>query len=391
MSAPEAITTVYREERGRLLATLIRLARNLDDAEEVLQEAFARAARLWPDQGIPARPAGWILEVARNLLLDQRRGEKRRRELLRELIVDRTDDTELADDVLRLIFTCCHPVLSLEAQIALTLRTVGGLTTPEIARAFLLPEATLAQRIVRAKAKIRDAGVPYRIPTAADFPERLTGVLLTLYLIFNEGYSQHRHDLAAEALRLGRLLLEWLPGQAEVEGLVALMTLHHARRTARLNAQGDLIPLDEQDRSLWQAAEIATGRQLVEQALRRRQLGPYQLQAAIAAAHTEGPDWPQVALLYNELLRFDASPIVRLNHAVAVGLAGDVSTALSLLNDLHGLDAYAPWHAARAQMLKRAGEPAAARAAFGAAIRLSHNRAEREYLSRQQAAIAPPA
>lgn len=383
-----AIEQVYREERSRILATLIRWARNLDDAEEVLQDAFAVASTHWAANGLPDRPGAWILQTARNRLLDRRRVESRRRELLSQLIVDTQSTEELPDDILRLIFTCCHPVLSPEAQIALTLRTLGGLATPEIARAFLVPETTMAQRIVRAKSKILDAGVPYRIPDEAEFPERLESVLKVVYLIFNEGYSLMRHELSVEAIRLATLLESWLPGQAEVEGLRALMILTHARRDARQDEKGAFVTLDEQDRSLWHSAEIAVGLELVERALRRRQLGPYQLQAAIAAVHSEGVDWPQVALLYKELLRFDSTAVVRLNHAIAVAYAHGWQCGLELMEGIAGLESYAPWHASRAQMLKRLGRNAEARAAFERAIRLTENRAQREYLSRVQAAIS---
>lgn len=384
MSASEQIDVLYREERSRMLATLIRWARRFDDAEEVLQEAFAEAASRWNQEGVPPKPAAWVMLVAKNRLIGRRRVEKRRRELSGQLVIDQDSGDELPDDVLRLFFTCCHPVLSEEAQIALTLRTLGGLTTGEIARAFLVGEATMAQRLVRAKAKIHEAGVPYRLPENGELPERLNSVLHVVYLIFNEGYSNYRDDLAAEAIRLGRLLEAWLPGRAEVEGLLALMILHHARRAARRNSAGELVPLDEQDRTLWRELEVKEGVKWVEQALGRRVLGPYQLQAAIAAVHAEGEDWKQVALLYGELLRFDGGPVVRLNHAVAVGYAFGMGEGLRLVDSIEGLENYYPWHAARAQMMSRLGRKAEARVAFERAIRLAGNRAEREYLTRQQ-------
>jgi RNA polymerase sigma-70 factor (ECF subfamily) len=390
MSVPDLLETVYRDERSRILATLIRWSRNIDDAEEVLHDAFATAASRWPTDGTPDNPAAWLLHTARNRLIDRRRLESRRREILSQLIVDTQDSAELPDDILRLIFTCCHPVLSPEAQIALTLRTLGGLATPEIARAFLVPEPTMAQRIVRAKAKILQAGVPYRVPDPAEFPQRLDSVLRVIYLIFNEGYSLLRHNLANEAIRLARQLNTWLPRQSEVEGLLALMLLTHARRDARSGPNGELIPLDEQDRALWHQTEIAEGLHLVELALKRKLLGPYQLQAAIAAVHSEGTDWPQIACLYEELLRFDSGNVVRLNHAIAIGFAESWHKALTLLEAIEGLNDYQPWHAARAQALKRVGRFAEARAAFDRAIRLTTTRAEREYLSRIQASIDQP-
>lgn len=381
-----AIENVYRQERSRILATLIRWARNLDDAEEVLQDAFTTATRRWPSEGIPDQPAAWILQAAKHRLIDRRRVESRRRELLAQLIVDTQTPDELSDDILRLFFTCCHPVLAPEAQIALTLRTIGGLSTPEIARAFLVPEPTMAQRIVRAKAKIQAAGVPYRIPDDKELPERLDSVLRVIYLIFNEGYSLYRHELSREAIHVAGQLTSWLPNQAEVEGLLALMILTHSRRDARLDKFGNLITLDEQDRSLWHKSEIEQGVALVERALKRKALGPYQIQAAIAAVHAEGTDWPQIAQLYEELLRFDEGSVVRLNHAIAVAYAKNWQRGLELLESIRDLDQYHPWHAARAQMLRKVGRLAEARAAFDRAIRLTTNRAEREYLSRVQAA-----
>ncbi len=383
----ERIEAVYREERSQILASLIRWARNIDDAEEVLHEAFATAAAKWPEEGLPQRPGAWIMQTAKHRLIDRKRVESRRRELLSQLIVDTQSEEELPDDILRLFFTCCHPVLAPESQIALTLRTLGGLTTPEISRAFLVPEATMAQRIVRAKSKILAAGVPYRIPPDAELPERLDSVLRVIYLIFNEGYSLLRHDLSNEAIRLARKLTEWLPRRAEAEGLLALLLLTHSRRDARRTAAGDLVPLDEQNRALWHADEIAEGIALVELALKRKQLGPYQLQAAIAAVHAEGTDWPQIALLYEQLMRFDDGPVVRLNHAVAIAYTDGWQRGIELLDAITGLEDYFPYQAARAQMLKRVGRLTEANLAFDRAIRLTSNQAEQEYLSRVQAAI----
>ncbi|WP_031500848.1 RNA polymerase sigma factor [Bryobacter aggregatus] len=382
------LEAVYVEERGRILATLIRMARNFEDAEEALQDAVTK----WPRDSVPQNPGAWLLTVAKNSLIDRRRVDARRREL-RALIVDTQADEELPDDVLRLIFLCCHPVLSPEAQIALTLRTLGGLETVEIARAFLVPEPTMAQRLVRAKRKIAEAGVPYRIPTNQELPERVDSVLGVIYLIFNEGHVARagdallRVELCTEAIRLATLLNSWLPQRAEVEGLLALLILSHSRRDARTKPDGSLVTLELQDRSLWKRTEIEQGTRLVETALRRKSLGPYQVQAAIAALHSEAAtaaqtDWLQIASLYVELLRFDASPVVRLNHAVACGYAGSWQMAIGLIQAIVGLEEYYPYYAAKAQALQRLGRQAESRVALERAIRLTQNRAEREYLSR---------
>lgn len=395
------VAELYSSERGRILATLIRLARNFEDAEEVVQEAFLAAEEHWARQGVPENPAAWVLTVAKRKLLDRRRVESRRRELLEqfaptELIVDQREEEELADDRLRLIFTCCHPALAPEASIALTLRTLGGLETAEIARAFLVPEATMAQRLLRVKRKISAAGIPYRIPDKHELPERLDSVLHVIYLIFNEGYAATggerllRAELCQEAIRLLHLVNDLVPGRAEVEGLLALLLLTHARRAARVDVKGRLVALDEQERHLWQRSGIDVGLRLVEQALRRKSLGKYQLLAAMAAVHCEAPsaeqtDWKQIAALYSELLRWEDSPIVRLNQAVAAAYAEGWAAGWALLVQIDGLGDYHPYFAAKAQILQKLGRLAEARVAFERAIALTQNAAEREYLSRKLA------
>jgi RNA polymerase sigma-70 factor (ECF subfamily) len=399
------IEAAFLAERGKLLASLIRLARNFDDAEDVLSESLLEAHAHWHNQ-VPTNPAAWLLTVAKRKLLDRRRQEKRRRELTLQhftpaLLTDSPTDEELPDDSLRLIFTCCHPVLSPEARIALTLRTLGGLSTTEIARAFLVEEATMAQRLVRAKRKIALAGVPYAIPSQADLPERLDSVLQVLYLIFNEAYAAtegqelQRGALAQEAIRLSKLLLEWLAKEPEMEpeaeGLHALLCLTHARRDARVDSKGRLVTLDQQDRALWRHEEIQAAKQLLERALRRKRPGPYQLHAAIMALHSEATsaqqtDWPQILLLYGELLRFDQSPTVLLNMAVALAHAKSWAHAEPLLASIQGLEDYYPFHAARAHCALALGRPAEARAAFQRALMLTRNAVERDYLSRQLAA-----
>jgi RNA polymerase sigma-70 factor (ECF subfamily) len=406
-----AIEAVFRAEAGRVLAGLIALLRDFDRAEDAFQEATAAALEHWLRDGIPARPAAWLTTAARRKALDRMRHEamreRRHRELavLAELERATADDPEheVPDDRLRLIFTCCHPALSQEAQVALTLRTLGGLTTAEIANAFLVPEPTLARRLVRAKEKIREARIPYRVPGTAALPERLESVLAVVYLVFNEGYaasagaSPLRRDLSAEAIRLARLVAALLPDEPEVLGLLALLLLHDARREARLAADGTYVPLDEQDRSRWDREAIAEGLACLRQAAAMRRPGPYQTQAAISAAHAEsaGPDatdWPAIAWLYGELERMQPSPVVSLNRAVAVAHATGPEDGLAILEDrrlARILADYQPYHCAHADLLRRAGRRNAAAAAYRRAITLARTDAERAHLKRRLAEVAP--
>jgi RNA polymerase sigma-70 factor (ECF subfamily) len=385
------VEEVFQAERGRILATLIRLARNFDLAEEALQDALVEALDHWPRDGVPSSPGAWILTTARRKLLDRVRVQARRSELLLEyspavsMPADPEGHWEMRDDQLRLIFTCCHPALSLEAQVALTLHTLGGLSTPEIARAFLVPEATLAQRLVRAKRKISLAGIPYQVPPSSQLPERLRAVLATLYLIFNEGYSAQRKSLAAEAIRLARVLHELMPQEPEAAGLLALMLLQDSRSAARVDAQGRFLTLEEQDRRLWNHPQIRAGVQLLQATLARRQPSSYQLQAAIAAVHAESPsasatDWAQIELLYRELLKHQDTPVVRLNHAVAVAMSCGYERGLMLMEELKSLDGYYLLHAARADLLRRLGQTTQAQSAYEKALRLASSPVDQEYL-----------
>jgi RNA polymerase sigma-70 factor, ECF subfamily len=403
----DALERIFLDERTKLLASLIRFSRNFDDAQDALTEAFLSANQVWATDGLPQNPGAWLLTTAKRKLLDQRRIAQRRQELLQQnapliaaspLLVDESDSDQLLDDPLRLIFTCCHPVLSAEARIALTLKILGGLTTLEIAKAFLVDETTMAQRLVRAKKKIALAGVRYAIPSADQLSERLSSVLQVLLLIFNEGYkasagaSLERRELCEEAMRLARLLNQWMPQQSEVKGLLALMILTYSRRYSRIDGAGHLVTLDQQDRRLWRQTEILEGVALLEVALQLKSLGPYQLHAAIMALHCEAStadatDWSQIELLYRELLRFDDSPIVRLNHAVAVGYADDWQKTQLLLQQLTGLEDYYPFHAVRAHVAKQLGLTSECRAALYAALSRTENAVERDYLSRRIAEI----
>jgi RNA polymerase sigma-70 factor (ECF subfamily) len=393
------IAELERREYGRILASLIRTFGDFDLAEDALQDAFEAALVQWPAQGAPASPAAWLIATARHKAIDRVRkralaGDKRA-ELAALQAPDHGDDEPAPLDSLRLIFTCCHPALAPESQVALTLRTICGLPTDAIARAFLVPPATLAQRLVRAKAKIKAAHIPYEVPSDEDLPARLDAVLAVVYLVFNEGYTAAfgselcRADLCAEAIRLGRMLCELLPAELEAKALLALMLLHDARRETRTAADGTMIRLEDQDRTRWKAAPIAEGATLVEAALKRRPPGPYALQAAIAALHAQAraaadTDWPQIAALYGLLATLYPSPVVELNRAVAVAMADGPAAGLALLDHLH-LPGYHLLPASRAQLLARLGRYAEAEAAYREALELVTNAAERRFLEQQLA------
>jgi RNA polymerase sigma-70 factor (ECF subfamily) len=405
-----SIEEVYRTDSRRVLATLIRLLGDFDLAEEAMQEAFVAAVERWPVDGVPANPRAWLISTGRFKAIDSLRRRARFDQSLGPIVEQlgggvsqpaELDDEQVEDDRLRLIFTCCHPALPPDAQIALTLREVCGLTTEEIARAFLTPAPTLAQRIVRAKSKIKAAKIPYQVPGRAELAERLASVLHVIYLVFNEGYSASsgaqltRHDLSSEAIRLGRLLVELLP-EAEAIGLLALMLLHESRRQARSSAQGELVLLEDQDRSLWNQEQIAEGLELVERALTSRRFGPYTLQAAIAAVHAEASspsqtDWSEIVGLYDVLLRVEPSPVIELNRAAAVAMRDGPEAGLALIEAIlvrGDLVDYAPAHSARAELCRRLMRWSQARESYQRALELTRQEPQRHFLERRIADLA---
>ena len=406
MSDPtaDAVARAFRDERAAVLATLIRHVGDFQLAEDAVQDAYAAALTTWPREGVPANPGAWLTVTARRRAIDRLRRDRSvadRAERLADLVrLDQQehkamiDESSIVDDRLRLIFTCCHPALDVSARVALTLRALGGLTTGEIARAFLVAEPTMGKRIVRAKGKIAAARIPYEVPADEELPDRVRGVLRVVYLIFNEGYSATegdrlvRDELCDEAIRLGKLLAVLMPDEPEALGLLALMLLHDSRRSARVSADGELVLLDEQDRSHWDSSRIGEGIRVLDRAAALGRPGPYQLQAAIAACHAQGADATTIVAAYDRLVVLDPSPVARLNRAVAIALAGDVERGLDEIDALEGLDGYQPYHVARADLLRRLGSDDASAAEYSRALDLTANEPERRFLERRLNEVA---